>query len=154
MFRREASTFTSKPAVEKTRSAGTEVAGIARYCLARTLSFLYRPWLVFHHSSGLAWGGMHGSLKYSATFTLLDIVISSPLQSVLSVAVAMWVQECVGCSSEASGWALSVWLLTLWHISVSLSLISRWRGCCTQFRCLCVGSSAVAMSAALPVWDQ
>ena len=59
----EVGCFFTAAAVEKT--AGTGVAGIAKYSFARTLSFLYRPslflhhcnGLFLHHCSGLSWGG-------------------------------------------------------------------------------------------------
>ena len=45
----------------KRLSAGTEVAGIAKYAFATT-QFLISSSLFLHHCSGLSWGGMQGSL--------------------------------------------------------------------------------------------
>ena len=51
------------PVVEKTRSAGVEVAGILNNCLATNGRVLNRVALAFHHARGFSFLGIGASAK-------------------------------------------------------------------------------------------
>jgi hypothetical protein len=64
---RDLNLLTTTPAVENTRSDGTDVAAMHRYCLARYAISGNLFWLIAHHCMGSTSRPTLGSIQYFST---------------------------------------------------------------------------------------